>query len=153
MPRSIFAFLLTVIFVFGAAPASAFEEINTGYLNDLALKGYDSAGYFSRGVASEGSDTFSFSWKGADWQFADAKSRDLFAANPEKYAPQFGGYCSNQMSLGNLSNIDPGVWLIHKDKLYFFGHQVGKDRWVSTGVDARIADAEKHWADYLADKK
>ncbi len=144
-----FAFL----FLFASTSfASAFEEINTGYFNDLALHGFDSTGYHTQGKATEGVGELVFKWKGAEWRFADKKSMALFAANPEKYSPQFGGYCSNQMSLGNIHDIDPGVWLIHKEKLYFFGHQVGKDRWLRTGVDARIQDAEKHWLQYLAKK-
>ena len=133
-----------------SSPAYAFDEINTGYFDDTALKGYDSSGYFTRAKPLEGHKQFAFEWKGAQWHFADAISRDLFKANPEKYAPQYGGYCSNQMSLGNIADVDPGVWLIHNDKLYFFGHQAGKDRWQTTGIDARIKDADRHWKDYLS---
>jgi len=144
------SFLMAVVV---AAPAFAFDEINTGYFNNLALQGYDSTGYFSSKKANEGDKSLTVTWKGAEWRFADAKSRDLFAANPGKYAPQYGGYCSNQMSLGNLSDIDPGVWLIHGDKLFFFGHKEGKDRWERTGIAERIADADRNWLLYLADKK
>ncbi len=133
--------------------ASAFEEIQTGYFNKTALQGFDSSRYLTDGLSVKGSKTFVFDWKGATWHFADAESRDLFAASPNQYAPQYGGYCSNQMSLGNLSNIDPGVWLIHKEKLYFFGHQIGKDRWQETGIDARIKDADRHWKKYMAENK
>ena len=146
---TVFAFLFLVA---STNVALAFEEINTGYFNDTALHGFDSAGYHTSGKALEGTGDLVYKWKGAEWRFATKESRDLFASNPEKYSPQFGGYCSNQMSLGNLHDIDPGVWLIHKEKLYFFGHQVGKDRWLRTGVDARIQDAEKNWKKYLAQK-
>lgn len=152
MPRFFVSFTFLFI-LFSTTPASAFNEINTGYFNDLALQGYDSTGYFLKQKAREGKKTTSFTWKGSEWRFADAKSRDLFAANPDKYAPQYGGYCSNQMSLGNLSDIDPGVWLIHDDKLFFFGHLEGKDRWERTGIDERIADADRNWLKYLARKK
>ncbi len=135
-----------------SSPAFAFEEINTGYFDDTALKGYDSAGYFAHAQPVKGDAQFAFEWKGVQWYFADSKSRDLFKVNPEKYAPQYGGYCSNQMSLGNIADVDPGVWLIHKNKLYFFGHQAGKDRWQSTGIDERIKDADRHWKEYLSRK-
>lgn len=143
-----------ILFMLASLPgtALAFDEINTGFFDSLALKGYDSAGYFNNSPETTGDDKFTYEWKGATWKFANAESRDLFAKSPEKYAPQYGGYCSNQMSLGNLSDIDPGVWLIHKGKLYFFGHDVGRDRWERTGIDARIADADKHWKEYLANK-
>lgn len=146
--------LLFVMFMSLVMPsiASAFEEINTGYFNDTALQGYDSATYFTQSKAVVGEETLVVEWKGAKWQFADAKSRALFLADPEQYAPQFGGYCSNQMSLGNISDIDPGVWLIYDEKLYFFGHQAGKDRWERTGVIDRIEDANRHWQAYLKGK-
>ncbi len=148
-----FCFVTSVFLAFlMSLPAAAFEEINTGYFNETALQGYDSTRYFSDRQAIEGQKTYSFKWKGADWHFADARSRDLFAVNPDGYAPQYGGYCSNQMSLGNLSDIDPGVWLIHDKKLYFFGHKEGKDRWEATGIAARIKDADLHWKEYLAKK-
>lgn len=133
-----------------SSPAFAFNEINTGYFDETALKGYDTSAYFTRAQPVEGDKQFALEWKGAQWHFADARSRDLFKENPDKYAPQYGGYCSNQMSLGNIADVDPGVWLIHKDKLYFFGHQAGKDRWQATGIDARIKDADQHWKDYLS---
>lgn len=148
MPR-IFSVFVACFALIAASNAFAFEEINTGYFNDTALHGFDSARYHIDGTAAEGSGDFVVKYKGAEWRFADAKSRELFAENPERYAPQFGGYCSNQMSLGNLADVDPGVWLIHKEKLYFFGHQAGKDRWISTGIDARIKDAEQNWQAYL----
>lgn len=145
-------FVLSLLsFISVTTPALAFEAINTGYFNNLALQGYDSTGYLTKNQAGLGDETLSFTWKGAEWRFADRKSRDLFAANPDKYAPQYGGYCSNQMSLGNLSDIDPGVWLIFNEKLYFFGHQEGKDRWQQTGISDRIADADHHWKKYLSE--
>ena len=141
--------ILVPILVLMSAPAFAFEEINTSYFGNTALDGYDSTAYFDEGKPQTGQETFSYSWKGAEWHFASAADRDQFAANPDAYAPQYGGYCSNQMSLGNLSDIDPGVWLIHEGKLYLFGHDVGLHRWQRTGIEARIRDADRNWQEYL----
>ncbi|WP_169569714.1 YHS domain-containing (seleno)protein [Sneathiella limimaris] len=149
MPLRLLILFVAMIF---STPVFAFDEINTGYFDDTALHGHDATGYFQAGRSTEGAEAFHFRYKNADWYFADKESRDLFALNPEQYAPQYGGYCSNQMSLGNIADIDPGVWLIHEKKLYFFGHQEGKDRWVRTGIAARIEDANRHWQDYLAKK-
>ena len=114
------------------------------------MSGYDSTAYFSQSRPIEGSGSFIFKHKGANWQFVDQESRDLFAANPTAYAPQYGGYCSNQMSLGNLSDTDPGVWLIHKGKLYLFGHDIGRRRWQRIGIAGQIIEADKNWRKYLA---
>lgn len=141
--------MIVGIFVLASNASFAFDEINTGYLSDVTIDGYDATAYHIKGEPVEGLSKYKFSWKGADWYFLRVKDRDLFAANPEGYAPQYGGYCSNQMSLGNLSDIDPGVWLIHGGKLYLFGHDVGRARWLKTGVVDRIKDADKHWKEYM----
>ena len=60
--------------------------------NNVAIHGYDTVSYFTEKEPLEGSPNFIHSWKGATWQFASAENRNLFADNPEKYAPQFGGY-------------------------------------------------------------
>ncbi|GLQ06583.1 YHS domain-containing (seleno)protein [Sneathiella chinensis] len=151
--QKLFPFLLSAMLCVISLPASAFDEINTGFLGNLALKGYDSVEYHSSARPVMGSPSLTVNWKGAVWRFASSANRDLFAADPERYAPQYGGYCSNQMSLGNLYDSDPAIWLIHKGKLYFFGHQAGKDRWTQTGIDARIEDADRHWQDYLTGAK
>ena len=145
--RTVSAILFLLLAI---GPAQAFDEVNKGFFDELALKGYDSTAYFDARRPESGREAFTFEWKGAVWRFARAEDRDRFAANPNAYAPQYGGYCSNQMSLGNLSDTDPHVWLIHDRKLYLFGHQAGRDRWERTGIEKQIREADRHWRDYLA---
>ena len=73
------------------ATATASELINTD-TQGLAINGYDPVAYFTQGKPLKGSEQFSFQWMGAEWRFASAEHLDLFRANPEKYAPQYGGY-------------------------------------------------------------
>ena len=80
----------------GIANASAFDEVNTSFLGGLAVDGHDSTAYFQKSAPTEGAEEYVVEYKGATWRFADAKSRDLFAAAPDSYAPQYGGYCSNR---------------------------------------------------------
>jgi YHS domain-containing protein len=146
--RSIlFALLLPVMALF-ARPAIAFEEINQSYIGGVALGGYDAVSYFTDAQAVEGSKDHAVEWKGATWLFSSDANRQQFSANPEAYAPQYGGNCSNQMSLGNLSDIDPEVWRIIDEKLYLFGHDNGRVRW-NTDTDDRVSDADGHWQIYL----
>ena len=142
--------VVIILLFFGAAKAFAFEGVNKSFIGGLAVDGYDSTAYFTKAKPEEGGADFSVEYKGATWRFADAKSRDLFAANPSAYAPQYGGYCSNQMSLGNLADTDPGVWLIFEGKLYLFGHDAGRIRWRQTGIAERIKDADENWQKFLA---
>ena len=58
----------------------------------VAIKGYDTVAYFTEGRAVKGTSKFSYNWNDAKWYFESAKNRDLFAADPEQYAPQYGGY-------------------------------------------------------------
>lgn len=139
-----------LVLLLSAGSSLAFDEVNKTLISGVAVDGYDSVAYFNTHQAEEGIREYTLNWKGATWRFADAESRDLFAASPDTYAPQYGGYCSNQMSLGNLSDVDPGVWLIHDRKLYLFGHDVGKIRWEKTGIAARIQEADRHWQTYIS---
>ena len=94
-------------------------QINTGYFGGIAIKGYDPVAYFTKGRAMKGSEAFAHEWLGETWHFANAKHRDLFAADPVKYAPQFGGYCADGVAYGqNTANIDPEAWRIIDGKLY-----------------------------------
>ena len=120
--RSIIHYLVWVpaLLVFGGNfSVHAGGQINTGYFGGIAIKGYDPVAYFTKGRAMKGSKEFSHKWLGETWHFANAKHRDLFAADPVKYAPQFGGYCTLGMAYGqNTANIDPEAWRIIDGKLY-----------------------------------
>ena len=72
----------------------ALSPVNKTLLGGVAIDGYDPVAYFTDGRPVEGSKEFDDDWNGATWRFASAAHRDLFAAAPEKYAPQYGGYCA-----------------------------------------------------------
>jgi YHS domain-containing protein len=86
------AALLTV-WQSGAATAAFWTKkpVNTNW-RGLALKGYDAVAYFTDGRPIEGQKDFETEWSGATWRFASAEHLELFKADPEKYAPQYGGY-------------------------------------------------------------
>ena len=65
-----------------------------------AIRGTDPVAYFTEGRPVEGSRRFAYEWRGATWHFTSAKNRDAFAADPERYAPQYGGYCAWAVSQG-----------------------------------------------------
>lgn len=149
IPRCAAYLLLMSLMTAPLSPASAFETINTSFFGDLALDGYDAVSYFRESRAVKGNRAYAFEWKGATWLFSSDANRQRFGADPEAFAPQYGGYCSNQMSLGHLSDIDPQIWRIIDHRLYLFGHDAGRDRWASQ-TDQRIAEADRHWRSYLA---
>jgi YHS domain-containing protein len=80
-----------------AAPLAAHAksaEVYTGLLSSTAVGGYDPVAYFTEGKPVAGKSAITHNWKGATWRFSSEKNRDLFKTSPEKYAPQYGGYCA-----------------------------------------------------------
>lgn len=110
----------------------------------VAIRGFDTVAYFTDGKAMKGQSEFEHLWQGARWQFASATNRDLFAANPERYAPKYGGYCSMGLAIGEFSDADPEVWTIVEGQLY-----LNKVEWVQEvwrkGADAYIVASELNW--------
>ncbi len=106
------------------AARAAQPPINTltggffGGAGDTAILGYDTVAYFTDGKPVKGADSFVFIWMGAKWKFASQAHLDLFKAAPEKYAPQYGGYCAYGVSVDNLVSIEPDKFKIIDGKLY-----------------------------------
>ena len=83
-----------------------------------AIKGYDPVAYFTDNKPVKGSDDISYAWHGATWHFATAENKEKFVANPEKFAPQYGGYCAYGLAKGYKVKIEPDAWAILNGKLY-----------------------------------
>ena len=116
----------TLVFA-SVAPALAAEPINTlekaglfgGFdPSGVAIRGYDTVAYFTEGAPVEGSEAFTADWMGATWRFASQQHLDLFEADPDRYAPQYGGYCAYGVAQDGLVKIEPENWTIRDDKLY-----------------------------------
>lgn len=121
--KQILTFLVLVIAgtsAFAAPPINTLEREGLfGYEhNGIAIRGYDTVAYFTQSKPVEGSDSYTTEWSGATWKFASQENLDLFIAEPEKYAPQYGGYCAYGVAQGNLVKIEPEQWTILDDKLY-----------------------------------
>lgn len=85
-----------------------------------AVHGYDTVAYFALGSAAKGDPRFAHTWKGARWLFTTAGHRDMFAADPERYAPRIGGFCAVGAVNGTMVEVDPRMWLIIRDRLYLY---------------------------------
>lgn len=82
--------------------------------------------------------------KDVDWHFKSAENRTLFQTNPERYAPQFSGYCATTVSTGLTIDTNPESWLVENDKLYLFFDDGAKNGFVEEIPNAIIEFAEKH---------
>lgn len=126
----------------GAAHASG--PVHTGWFGNLAVDGHDVVAYFTRGEPVEGAAAHSTEWNGAEWRFASAESLERFQADPERYAPAYGGFCAYAVAEGYTAAGDPRHWSIHEGRLYLNYNGEVQSRWESDR-DAYIAAAEKNW--------
>jgi hypothetical protein len=131
-----------------SGPAAGSEVVNTGLFGGVAINGYDTVAYFTEGKAMKGSEEFAYDWVGTPWHFANAKHRDMFAADPARYAPQYGGYCTLGVGLDGhaAENIDPErAWRIIDGKLYFVYDPTYVVELDGPARDEWLANAEANW--------
>ncbi len=109
---------------FGGLAHAAESPINTlknsvfGGRTDTAINGYDTVAYFTVGKPVAGRDNLVHEWMGAKWKFSSQANLDLFKAAPEKYAPQYGGYCAFGVARGYLVKVEPDQFTVREGKLY-----------------------------------
>lgn len=113
-----------------------------------AIDGYDPVAYFQAGEPVKGKQELSHQWNGADWHFSSQENLALFRANPEKYAPAFGGYCAFAVASGYTAKTDPQAFAIVNDRLYLnFDPPTQKD-WIQD-QKALIAAGQQNWPGVL----
>lgn len=150
--RFVLSLALVAASLAGVGHALAAEPINTlekkglfGYKpSGVAIRGYDTVAYWTEGRPVEGDESITADYQGATWQFSSEEHRDLFAANPERYAPQYGGYCAYGVAKDSLVKIEPENWSIIDDKLYLNFDDGVQSRWEAdipgfiTAADAKF---------------
>lgn len=118
----------------------------------LALGGHDPVAYFTEGQAVVGDAAITLDWNGATWRFANAEHRAMFEADPQAYAPQFGGYCAWAASQGYIAPGDPTVWRIVDGRLYLNFNDRARMLW-EQDIPAAIARGEANWPRILTDNQ
>lgn len=141
--------IIALVFIFAKvnriSPLSwGHKEVNQPMFSNEAINGYDAVAYFTENKAVVGNKTFSFNWKNADWTFSSEENKKLFIQNPEKYTPQFGGYCSFAVSKGFTANSDPNSFEIIEGKLYFFDGEGVKVGW-KENLKENLQKCEANW--------
>jgi hypothetical protein len=120
------------------------QVINKTTFRNLALKGYDPVAYFTEGRAIEGREEFAHEFADAQWRFVNAEHRDRFAADPERYAPQYGGYCAWGISQAKFYDGDPRVWKIVGGRLYVNYNEDIEKTW-EQDIPGYIQKADSNW--------
>lgn len=118
------------------------DEINNR--QGLALKGYDPVAYFTDAKPTEGNAAIVYQWRGATYRFATAEHRDAFESNPQRYAPQFGGYCAFAVSQGTTADADPFQWALVDEKLYVNNNAFAAALW-NRDRPGHIEAANTNW--------
>jgi YHS domain-containing protein len=116
--------------------------------SDMAIKGYDTVAYFKTGKALKGNEAFTFKWHDMTWYFSSKENRDLFAAHPEQYAPQYDGYCAWAMTEARKAQTDPEIWKIVNGKLYLQCSQASYEKW-SRDIPGNIKKADMNWLNLI----
>ena len=139
--------LLLAAFVAANATAGEFYE-----KDGAALRGFDPIAYFTDGKPVKGSPQHKAEYKGSTFYFSSKANQDAFAANPAKYAPQYGGYCAFGVSGGYKAAIDPAAFTVVNAKLYLNYNRDVQKKW-SADIPGYVVKADKNWPSVSLQKK
>lgn len=145
-------FLISGLLALAAVNALAASEsaprgkpaIYTGAVPGVAVGGYDPVSYWASGGPEKGREDIALAHDGVIWRFASADNRAMFAADPGRYAPQYGGYCAYAVSGGGTSPGDPRHWTIVDGKLYLNASRRVHAKW-GEDIPGHIRKADANW--------
>jgi YHS domain-containing protein len=141
--------IASVLFALVLAGAALAQKAPVFSDSSGAIRGYDPVAYFTESRPVKGSREFTHPWNGATWRFASAENRDRFAAAPEKYAPQYGGYCAYGVAGGYAVKIEPEAWSVVDGKLYLNYDRSVQKSW-QADVPGYVRKADANWPGVLA---
>lgn len=114
-------------------------------IDGVGIGGIDPVAYFTQGKPVLGLSTYAAAWNGAAWHFASAENRDAFAAAPEHFAPQYGGFCAWAVAARKkLYSTQPENWTIENGKLYLNYNDNIQKKW-EMNKQGFIADGDRFW--------
>lgn len=148
MKNLFLAVALTAALALGASAAAAGDLVNVAGASRIAVNGYDPVAFFTDGKPTNGDPGIKSTHKGAIYFFASKAHKSQFDADPEKYVPQFGGYCAYGVALGALFPVDISTWQVRNGKLYLnLNPAIAKE--FNKNPVGNIAKAEKNWPDLV----
>lgn len=140
--------LVLVLTTIMMSSAYAAKPIYTGGRERAAIRGYDPVAYFTESQPVKGQKEYLYNYKGAKWLFSNQENLDAFSANPDKYTPQYGGYCAYAVSTGSTASIKPEFFTIYEGKLYLNYSKSVYSKWLKK-KDAYIEKADAKWPGLL----
>ncbi len=147
----------TTVFVLVIVLASAAQAFAggtpEGVVNSsdgIAIDGYDPVAYFTLGKPTLGESQYSFEWDGAQWYFASQEHLRMFAEEPDRYAPSYGGYCAFAAARNQVADGDPELWTIHGGRLFLNLNDSYHGRF-RDDIESNIDKADANWSGLRAD--
>ncbi len=124
------------------------DPVFTGRGN-FAIRGYDAVAYHLDQKPVKGKREFTTDWNGATWRFKSAENRDKFVAEPERWAPAYGGYCAWAVSNGYTAKTDPDAWSIYMDRLFLNFNRSVRNTW-SQDIPGNVQRGDANWPAVLS---
>ena len=115
----------------------------------IAINGFDPVAYFTMSKPVKGDPAISSDWEGASMLFASAENKATFDADPEAFAPRYGGYCAYAVSKGATAPTDPEAWTVHENRLYLNFSTDVRSIW-QQDIPGNIEKADANWPGVLA---
>lgn len=115
----------------------------------IAINGYDPVAYFTMSKPVEGDMAHASDWEGVKMLFSSAENKAMFDADPEKFAPKYGGYCAYAVSKGGTATTSPDAWTVFEDRLYLNFNTTVRGIW-DQDKPGNIAKADANWPGVLA---
>lgn len=126
----------------------AANGVNIDKRTGFAIHGYDPVAYFTQSKPVKGNKAYTTQYKGNKWAFSSVTHLNTFKTNPEKYLPQYGGFCAYAASKNSIAKIDPKAWTIHNGKLYLNYNNKIRSRWLKD-LDQMIVRGDRNWPKLL----
>jgi hypothetical protein len=143
--KTIVHLLAALIFTVASCSSLAASWIS-GAAEGVAIQGYDAVAYHTQKADMKGSPKYTHEWASTVWHFSSEENQKLFATAPEKYAPQYGGYCALSVANGGTSQGAGDAWTLRDGKLYLNGSKDVRARWVAN-QNKNIYWADRNWPD------
>ena len=147
--KSLIKYVFAVHYLVAVSVAVALDPTYTELFSSTAIRGYDTVAYFNEGKPVKGSEDYSAEYDQATWLFSSKENLALFKAVPEKYAPQYGGYCAYAVSQNKTASIKPDLFTIVEGKLYLNYSESINAKWRADQARFIVA-ADKNWPALLA---
>jgi YHS domain-containing protein len=126
-----------------AALAASGAVLGQAKAPPVALKGHDPVSYFTAERPVKGTSSLNYDFDDSRYLFSTPKNKALFAANPDRYAPQFTGLCTMGLASGMKVEADPSNYLVRDGKLYVFSSAESRD--IAARDPAVIRKAHEAW--------